>query len=270
MGEKSALHDEGPGDEKDERPGGPFWKENWLLGINPKTPVKASERDAMRPMKGFWFALDSRTMAMEVGIARSVKQLTPKQLPRKWMTLQRWANRAATAELPSGGFPAVSGGSRGRALKVPGVTPPGPAPGADLGGIANTQVRPLRTEVEKGFHVNSILKHGSVGPRDRRNPFRSETSAETQTRCVFLAPTPKNGGLKFPQPDTEIGPSGAKCGNATQLGACGGPGEELSFFCKIRAPGKRSSGDRDCSRKKHPGSWGSRGALFGPFKIRGR
>ena len=43
----------------------------------------------------------------------------------------------------------------------------------------------------------------------------------------------KGIGLIFPNPDTEIGPSRHKRGNANELGEVGGgPREEFSFLCK--------------------------------------
>jgi len=41
---------------------------------------------------------------------------------------------------------------------------PGAADSTDLGGSSNTQVRPLRANVEKGSMLTAI-EHGSVGPK---------------------------------------------------------------------------------------------------------
>ncbi|KAG8172598.1 hypothetical protein JTE90_007638 [Oedothorax gibbosus] len=78
-------------------------------------------------------------------------------------------------------------------------------------------------------------------------PFRSETSAKRKHMpCLSPLPHEREFGGKFPNPDTEIGPSGPRGGNATELGDVdGGPGEELIFLCKSSCPWNGSSGDRD-------------------------
>ena len=63
----------------------------------------------------------------------------------------------------------------------------GAASSADLGGRANIQVRPLKTEVEKGSTVTAVGR-GLMGPRDREGPFPgadSRAAYRTGIRSTF-------------------------------------------------------------------------------------
>ncbi|KAG8170498.1 hypothetical protein JTE90_020211 [Oedothorax gibbosus] len=63
--------------------------------------------------------------------------------------------------------------------------------------------------------------------RDRRNPFRSETSAETQTHARVCLAADRKEWVNIPQPGKRNRSFGTKCGNATELGDVdGGPGED--------------------------------------------
>ncbi|KAG8174399.1 hypothetical protein JTE90_016095 [Oedothorax gibbosus] len=113
---------------------------------------------------------------------------------------------------------------------------------------------------------------GQAVLRDRRNPFRSETSAETQTHArVCLAADRKGMGLIFPNPDTEIGPSGPSA--VTQPNSetsTEDPGKSYLFSVTVRVPGIGSSGDRDANLVKAPRLLRCPVRLCWHLKIRGR
>ncbi|KAG8171455.1 hypothetical protein JTE90_019394 [Oedothorax gibbosus] len=85
--------------------------------------------------------------------------------------------------------------------------------------------------------------------RTRRLP-----NANTCSCLVYRLARPKGKGLICPTTRaTEIGPSGQRADNATELGDVdGGPGEDYSFLCKssFAVPGMRlGPDDRPLSRK---------------------
>ena len=64
------------------------------------------------------------------------------------------------------------GGLQQCALKVLGITCLEPPLEQMLVVVGNTQVRPLRTKVEKGSMLTAV-EHGSVGPKELENSFGS-------------------------------------------------------------------------------------------------
>ncbi|KAG8155642.1 hypothetical protein JTE90_000028 [Oedothorax gibbosus] len=79
--------------------------------------------------------------------------------------------------------------------------------------------------------------------RDRRNPFRSETSAQTQKHAGLSRCRPKGNGVNIPQPGHGDRSFGPRCGNATESeGVDGGArGKSYLFFVRVRVPGIGSS-----------------------------
>ncbi|KAG8170665.1 hypothetical protein JTE90_001453 [Oedothorax gibbosus] len=85
---------------------------------------------------------------------------------------------------------------------------------------------------------------------------------KTQTHArVCLAADRKGMGLIFPNPDTEIGPSGPSA--VTQPNSetsTEDPGKSYLFFVRVRVPGIGSSGDRDAVLVKSTASLAVSGA----------
>ena len=81
--------------------------------------------------------------------------------------------------------------------------------------------------------------------------------------CIYR----KGIGLIFPNPDTEIWPFGALCGDANEPGDVGGgPGKSSLFFVRVEhsLPGIGLPGDRDVVPVKHRASRGVRCTPVGP------
>ncbi|KAG8170819.1 hypothetical protein JTE90_009789 [Oedothorax gibbosus] len=103
----------------------------------------------------------------------------------------------------------------------------------------------------------TAVEHGSVGPKgsEKSVPKRDVCRNANTCSCLSRCPTEKRGkGLIFPNPDTEIGPSGPSAVTQPKIGDVdgGNPGKSYLFFVRVRVPGIGSSGDRDAVLVKAP------------------
>jgi hypothetical protein len=132
--------------------------------------------------------------------------------------------------------------------------------------VANTQVRSLRTNVEKGSMWTAV-EHGSAGPEEC-GEIRSQSpwfiyNSNTVLRCI-----PKGNWVNIPKPGHgKFSQQWVWCGNAIDLWDVGeSPGKSCLFFVRYWVHGIGLTGDMDDSLEKHCGSCSVRSTFVGPWK----